>query len=104
MRPPDTPFDAFFRAATRSEGHEGFAPHRWQVSLGSDPQIRNRLLRVPTGFGKTAGVVLAWLYNRVQRATLNWPLRLVLTLPMRTLVEQIEAEVDRKSTRLNSSH
>jgi len=95
MRPPDTPFDAFFRAATRSEGHEGFAPHRWQVSLGSDPQIRNRLLRVPTGFGKTAGVVLAWLYNRVQRATLNWPLRLVLTLPMRTLVEQIEAEVRR---------
>jgi CRISPR-associated endonuclease/helicase Cas3 len=40
--------------------------------------------------GKTAAVVLAWLWNRVQRPDSEWPRRLVYCLPMRTLVEQTE--------------
>lgn len=52
------------------------------------------LLDVPTGLGKTAAVVLAWLYHRrchpdfsVRNST---PRRLVYCLPMRVLVEQTE--------------
>ena len=48
---------------------------------------------MPTGFGKTAGVVLAWLYNAVKRGDPAWPRRLVFTLPMRVLVEQTERAI-----------
>ena len=46
------------------------------------------LIDVPTGFGKTAAVVLAWLWNRVLTRRRDWPRRLVYCLPMRTLVDQ----------------
>lgn len=55
------------------------------------------LLNVPTGAGKTAAAVLSWLWRR--RSARNtalrqqMPRRLVYCLPMRTLVEQTEAEV-----------
>ncbi|MCY3018309.1 MAG: CRISPR-associated endonuclease Cas3'' [Planctomycetota bacterium] len=62
--------------------------HPWQLDLANDPDCRNRLIRIPTGMGKTLGVFLAWLRHRVQLHDLNWPCRLVWCLPMRTLVEQ----------------
>lgn len=68
-------------------------PHPWQNTLGADPTCRDRLIRIPTGFGKTAGVVLAWLYNRVHRGDDRWPRRLVFCLPMRVLVEQTEGAI-----------
>ena len=46
------------------------------------------LVDVPTGLGKTAAVVMAWLWNRVSKRQRDWPRRLVYCLPMRTLVEQ----------------
>jgi CRISPR-associated endonuclease/helicase Cas3 len=58
---------------------------------------RSMLIEVPTGLGKTAAVVLAWLWNRVlqpdEKARAAWPRRLVYCLPMRTLVEQTAGEV-----------
>ena len=71
----------------------GQAPRDWQARLGDDARCRDRLLRVPTGFGKTAGVTLAWLHHRVARQDRSWPTRLVLVLPMRVLVEQTVASV-----------
>jgi len=71
------------------------SPHPWQITLGADPNCRDRLIRIPTGFGKTAGVVLAWLYNRVHRRDDRWPRRLVFCLPMRVLVEQSERAIRR---------
>src|SRR5687767_2120370 len=68
-------------------------PHGWQRALGSDPLCQDRLLRVPTGFGKTAGVILAWLFHRVVREDKSWPTRLAFTLPMRVLVEQTAENV-----------
>lgn len=65
-----------------------FKPHGWQRALGEDGEFKDRLLRIPTGFGKTAGVVLAWLYHRVVKGDPHWPLRLAYALPMRVLVEQ----------------
>ncbi len=86
------------------EAISGFEPHRWQQTLGSDSVPRNRLIRVPTGMGKTEGALCAWLWNAV-RPTLEaestnsnkshgdlaataWPRRLAWCLPMRVLVEQ----------------
>lgn len=71
----------------------GFEAHPWQGELGAAEKLEDRLIRVPTGFGKTAGVVLAWLYNAVKRGDSEWPRRLVFTLPMRVLVEQTERSI-----------
>jgi CRISPR-associated endonuclease/helicase Cas3 len=51
------------------------------------------MIRIPTGFGKTAGVVLAWLRHRVEEKNDSWPRRLVFCLPMRVLVEQTERAI-----------
>ena len=78
-------FESFFRAAT------GFSPWPYQHKLATERDWP-RVLHVPTGAGKTAAVVLAWIWRRrfhpdaeVQRAT---PRRLVYALPMRVLVRQ----------------
>jgi CRISPR-associated endonuclease/helicase Cas3 len=80
-------FENYFRQLTN------YCPHAWQTRLACDADCRDRLIRIPTGFGKTAGVTLAWLYNRVHRRDDAWPRRLVLCLPMRTLVEQTHNDV-----------
>ena len=79
--------------STWFERTAGFAPHPWQAELGAQSKLEDRLLRIPTGFGKTAGVVLAWLFNAVERNDPAWPRRLVFTLPMRVLVEQTERAI-----------
>ncbi len=81
-------FDRFFVQVT---GHQ---PHGWQTRLASDPECMDRLIRIPTGFGKTAGVTITWLWHRVHRKDNAWPCRLVLCLPMRTLIEQTQREVE----------
>ncbi len=68
-------------------------PHEWQLNLADQKQCTNSLIHIPTGFGKTHGVLAAWLLNRMVRHDASWPCRLVWCLPMRVLVEQTEAEV-----------
>ena len=74
-------FEQFFEAATRH------APYDYQRRLAGGDAGRtceSQLINVPTSLGKTAAVVLVWLWNRVappinsQPATLNqlWPRRL----------------------------
>ena len=89
-------FDRLFTKAT------GFRPHEYQKRLacgergegGYNDLLSDRLacesmlIDIPTGFGKTSAVVLAWLWNRVMKNCGDWPRRLVYCLPMRTLVEQ----------------
>ena len=75
------------------EGLTDHRPHGWQTRLASDSVCRDALIRIPTGFGKTAGVLLAWLWNRVHEKNGAWPRRLVFCLPMRTLVEQTERAI-----------
>ena len=93
-------FAAFFNTAT------GNAPYDYQSRLacvgpleGEPPgkpfPCHSQLIAIPTGLGKTAAVVLAWLWNRVALQRPDWPRRLVYCLPMRTLVEQTEAEVEK---------
>lgn len=71
----------------------GKLPHPWQTELAAGSACGDRLVRIPTGFGKTLGVLTAWLHHRVVLGDPRWPRRLVWTLPMRVLVEQTEAEV-----------
>lgn len=85
-----TPFSEVFKRATGNE------PYPYQQRLADEGLPE--LIEVPTGLGKTAGTVLAWLYRRrlhddpaVRGAT---PQRLVFVLPMRVLVEQTVAAVD----------
>jgi CRISPR-associated endonuclease/helicase Cas3 len=68
-------------------------PYDYQIRLAggdSGTTCHSQLINIPTGLGKTAAVVLAWLWNRVQRQNPEWPRRLVFCVPMRTLVEQTE--------------
>lgn len=76
------------------------APHAWQTQLAADPLLANRLIRIPTGMGKTFGVLGAWAWNRLERHDATWPRRLVWCLPMRVLVEQVAAEITAALQRL----
>lgn len=73
------------------ERRTGKVPFQWQEGVGADPVCRDRLVQIPTGYGKTLGVALPWLYHRVARGDATWPTRLIWVLPMRVLVEQTEA-------------
>ena len=55
-------FADFFQAAT------GNLPYDYQSRLAgrdSRTECNSRLINIPTGLGKTAAVVIAWLWNRV---------------------------------------
>jgi len=90
-----TDFDSFFFAATN---HKRFDYQRRLAGVDGDRTAESLLINVPTGLGKTAAVVLAWLWNSVVVADrarpTRWPRRLVYCLPMRTLVEQTRTEVE----------
>jgi CRISPR-associated endonuclease/helicase Cas3 len=75
--------DLFVRAT-------GHAPYPYQRNLATTDRLPEVLI-APTGAGKTAAVVLGWLYRRrfAQGGTpASTPRRLILCLPMRTLVSQ----------------
>jgi CRISPR-associated endonuclease/helicase Cas3 len=74
------PFETFFCTLT------GHLPHPYQCTLAELP-VGDRLIRVPTGCGKTAAVICAWLWRR-RIDPQHTPTRLVYCLPMRVLVEQ----------------
>ena len=96
-------FETFFKQAT------GFAPMGWQARLASGEnadvakpetlragrEAASLLIDIPTGCGKTAGVVLSWLWNRIALQNPEWPRRFVYCLPMRVLVEQTRDEVSK---------
>ena len=81
--------DLFSRATGIQSG-----PFEYQHRLATDPELP-QLLDVPTGCGKTAAVVLAWLWRRRFAGPStrdSTPRRLVYCLPMRVLVEQTRDE------------
>lgn len=82
----------FARFAIGPDG-SGMTPREWQEHLARDEVPSSRVIRIPTGYGKTLGVLAAWLYHRVERNDDRWPRRLVWVLPMRVLVEQTASEV-----------
>ena len=77
-------FETFFRA-----GVNGKYPRPYQTLLAKRGDWPETLI-IPTGFGKTAAVLAAWLWKTGRRDPAT-PRRLIYCLPMRTLVEQTEA-------------
>ena len=75
-----TEFDRFFQRITKN------LPYEYQKQVAELP-AKDCLIRVPTGCGKTAAVIGAWLW-RIQEHRAQTPTRLVYCLPMRVLVEQ----------------
>jgi CRISPR-associated endonuclease/helicase Cas3 len=86
-------FSEWFGRFASRPGGAPWTPREWQVALAGDDEPRSRLVRIPTGYGKTLGVLAAWAYHRLERNDERWPRRLVWTLPMRVLVEQTADEV-----------
>lgn len=94
-------------------------PYRYQCRLACGPDAKadnvdslskgtlcqSQLINIPTGLGKTAAVVIAWIWNRLFHSDSShrnsWPRRLVYCLPMRTLVEQTRESVKEWLQRLN---
>jgi len=75
-------------------------PHPWQSALAAEPTCRNRVIRIPTGLGKTEGVLATWASHLRADQKHPWPRRLVWCLPMRVLVEQTYATARRIIERL----
>lgn len=88
-------FESFFKDLT------GFDPYKWQsrVALVGLPDI----LPVPTGLGKTEGVVLAWAWRRLMVRT-DEPMHLVFCLPMRSLVTQTVNRIQKYFDVLRDKH
>ena len=103
---PASDFSTFFSTASGSqrqpyeyqkrlacgERAEGQSESSWLLQSGP---CESRLISIPTGLGKTAAVILAWLWSRVHLKSDKWPRRLVYCLPMRTLVEQTRDEAEK---------
>lgn len=74
-------FTAFFRAATGNSRYD----YQRRLACGDNraetggTTCQSQLINVPTGLGKTAAVVLAWLWNRVQPQNPKWPRQLTET-------------------------
>lgn len=91
-------FSDLFRQATCGDER-----YPYQERLAVDGETLPFLLDVPTGLGKTAAAILAWVWRRrfapedVRNRT---PRRLVYCLPMRVLVEQTFTEAVRWLDRL----
>lgn len=71
-------------------------PHEYQAHLAEFQRLPD-ILAVPTGCGKTAATVLSWAWRRREcpdsEIRNRTPRRLVYCLPMRSLVEQVHADV-----------
>lgn len=98
-------FGDFFRRAYGRRGDPQFSPFEYQRRLAAEPLPD--VLEIPTGLGKTAAVVLAWLWKRGWRADglrdapmADIPRRLIYCLPMRVLVEQTQAQCERWLSKL----
>ena len=80
MSAANSKYNDFFKTAF------GVEPFDYQQRLATDDVLPS-LVNVPTGAGKTAAVLGAWLWRRLESPAAVGR-RLIYCLPMRTLVEQ----------------
>lgn len=93
-------YDDFFKAAAGQHAE----PYGFQRKFATAKPMYD-LARVPTGLGKTAMVILGWLWRRLKNKELRaeTPRRLVYCLPMRVLVEQTKRCAEEWISRLYES-
>jgi CRISPR-associated endonuclease/helicase Cas3 len=85
----DLLFEKVFERATSQQAYD------FQVRLATAQELP-ALVDIPTGLGKTAALILAWLWRRLfaeKQIRLATPCRLVYCLPMRVLVDQTYSAV-----------
>lgn len=83
-------FEEFFQKATDRP------PYKYQTRLAMSSAVPDVLVG-PTGIGKTAAIVLQWVWRSIyadEETRQSTPRRLVYCLPQRTLVEQTLREVE----------
>ena len=80
-------YESFFQKATCHP------PYPHQVRFGFQP-LHDCIIVCPTASGKTASVVIPWLWHLVTDRH-HTPTRLLYCLPMRSLVRQIAREVEK---------
>jgi len=79
-------FPDFFCRATQH------CPFHYQTELGEEP-LQSRVIRVPTGGGKTEASILPWLW-KTETDPDHTPKRLVIFSPMRALVSQTVSRIE----------
>lgn len=82
-------YKEFFQMAFSRQPDE--SPFHYQEKLAEE--LLPELLNVPTGAGKTAAILGAWLWRRLKNPE-SVGRRLIYCLPMRTLVEQTRKVAD----------
>ena len=71
----------------------GFSPYDYQIKVAELlQQGKNVILTVPTGAGKTWASIMPFLYLR-QNGNLDFPQKLIYSLPLRTLANSIYSDV-----------
>ena len=88
-------FQEFFHVAT------GYYPYAYQEDLAVE-SLSDRVLRVPTGGGKTEAAILVWMWLTVTNRP-GTPLRLIFAEPMRSLVTQAVSRIRKWIGRLGVS-
>lgn len=86
MNRTTTTYSEFFGTAFYEHEPGDRQPFDYQLRLATDDRLPS-LVNVPTGAGKTAAVLGAWLWRRTNNQA-SIGRRLIYCLPMRTLVEQ----------------
>ena len=81
--------------------NQDLQPYPYQLKLSQ--QEWPNILDIPTGLGKTASVILSWLY-KIHIGDENTPRRLVYCLPMRVLVEQTANNAEQWISNLTSNN
>lgn len=92
-------YSRFFEVAT------GSIPYSYQIRLAECPALPD-VVSIPTGMGKTAAVVIAWLWRRCCSSSEtrgSTPRRLVYCLPTRVLVRQTMTSISTWLNRLSQS-
>ncbi len=86
-----TDFNNFFKNATN------FEPYDFQRKFACDIELPD-IINIPTGLGKTECIIIGWLWRKTSekksQSNTNTPRRLIYSLPMRTLVEQVYDKVN----------
>lgn len=93
-------YQEFFRTAFGPEPPDpSYGPFAYQQELADLTKPMPSLINVPTGAGKTAAILGAWMWRRLH-ASRTVGRRLVYCLPMRTLVEQTRSVAEAAINRL----
>ncbi|EYE89416.1 hypothetical protein Q428_02910 [Fervidicella metallireducens AeB] len=79
----------------------GFYPYKFQISIAEKLlNNKNVIMQAPTGSGKTWASIMPYLYSCYKG--INFPRKLIYSLPLRVLANSLYSEVNEKINRIDS--